>query len=220
MKVYDISMTIASNMPVYKGKTAKRPVFTLDSDFRTGSVYETRLTMNLHTGTHLDAPLHIDPEGESLDGLTLRQVIGRCQVVDFPQVQAGITQKDLLEKNIMEDGFVLLKTRNSYEAILESDFVYLDQTGAEYLANKRVRGVGIDALGIERNQPGHPTHRLLLGAGIVILEGLRLSKVPEGHYLLVAAPVRMSGVEAAPVRALLFEHPVEAELEFVEIWEP
>ena len=66
-------------------------------------------------------------------------------------------------------------------------------------------GVGIDALGIERNQPGHPTHKILLGAGIVILEGLRLKGVPEGDYFLAAPPLKLNGYEAAPVRAALIK---------------
>jgi arylformamidase len=99
---------------------------------------------------------------------------------------------------------VLLKSRNSFEDILEGDFVYLDGTGAQHLKDRGVIGVGSDALGIERAQPAHETHKALLGCGIVILEGLRLADVPEGEYLLVAAPVKIRA-EAAPVRAILLE---------------
>ena len=66
-------------------------------------------------------------------------------------------------------------------------------------------GVGIDSLGIERDQPGHPTHRILFSAGILILEGLRLEHVPAGEYLMVAAPLKITQAEAAPVRAVLLQ---------------
>ena len=85
------------------------------------------------------------------------------------------------------------------------DFIYLAESGARYLVDKGVRGVGIDALGIERNQLGHPTHKLLLANGIYILEGLRLKEVKEGSYTLIAAPLNIIGVEASPVRALLLD---------------
>ena len=68
---------------------------------------------------------------------------------------------------------------------------------------KEIKGVGIDALGIERNQT--PTHKLLLGAGIIIIEGLRLKDVPEGEYFLIALPLKIKDVEAAPTRAILVE---------------
>ncbi|MPM69580.1 Kynurenine formamidase [bioreactor metagenome] len=88
---------------------------------------------------------------------------------------------------------------------MEDKFIYLDKSGAEYLREKKVIGVGIDALGIERSQPDHGTHKALLGAGIVILEGLRLRDIEEDKYLLFAAPLRLVGAEAAPARALLIK---------------
>ena len=73
------------------------------------------------------------------------------------------------------------------------------------LASRKIKGVGIDSLGIERNQPDHATHKILLGNGIHILEGLRLKNVKEGEYTLIAAPLNIKNVEASPVRALLVE---------------
>lgn len=203
MKIYDISMEIDYNMPVYKGKTSKRPLVKAESDFTSGAVYETKLEMNMHTGTHIDRSLHIFQGGNTIDTLDLEKVITKCRVLDFKSVEERISQEHLIEKNIAEGDFILLKTQNSYLDILEGEFIYLDKTGADYLKNKRVQGVGIDALGIERGQPEHETHKILLGAGIVILEGLRLKEVEEDEYLLVAAPINVAGAEAAPVRAVL-----------------
>lgn len=205
MKIYDISMSLYSSMPVYKGKVSKRPVITVESDFNSGSVYETRLEMNMHTGTHLDAPLHILQDGNTIAHLELEKVVRKCKVLDFQKVEDKVTQKDLAEKNIVEGDFIILKTKNSFLDILEQDFIFLDKTGAEYLKNKRITGVGIDALGIERSQPEHETHKILLGSGIVILEGLCLRDVEEDEYFLFAAPIKIANAEAAPVRALLIK---------------
>lgn len=204
-KIYDISMPVTPFMPVYKGKEHKRPIISTDSDFSTGTAYETRLEMNLHTGTHLDAPLHMIRDGYTLEKTDLSKVVTGCRVLNLTHVKEKITAADLAGCPIKEKDFILLKTRNSFEDILETEFVYLDKTGAEYLKNFNIKGVGIDALGIERNQPDHETHICLLKAGIIILEGLRLKDIEEGEYLLSAAPILIPGAEAAPVRAYLIK---------------
>jgi arylformamidase len=205
MKIYDISMKIFCEMPVYKGKESKRPIIKVASDFTSGTVYETKLEMNMHTGTHVDRSLHLLQGGSTIETLDLSKVITKCKVFDFKDVEERITKEQLSKKSIDRNDFIILKTKNSFEDILEGEFIYLDKTGAEYLRSKNIKGVGIDALGIERNQPEHETHKILLGAGIVILEGLRLKDVEEGEYLLAAAPINVVGCEAAPVRAVLIE---------------
>lgn len=209
MKIYDISMSISEDMPVYNGKASKKPVFKVESNFQTASAYETRLNINLHTGTHMDAPLHFIEGGGTIDLLELEKVVRKCKVFDFQEVENCITQEQLAQKNIVTGDFVILKTKNSFVDILEKDFIFVDKSGAEYLRSKKIVGVGIDSLGIERSQPKHETHKTLLGEGIVILEGLRLKDVEEGEYLLVAAPIKIASAEAAPVRALLIANLME-----------
>ena len=203
MKIYDISMEISRKMPVYKGKEEKRPVFKTVSTLKTASSHETRLDIDLHTGTHVDAPLHMVEGGDSLESIGLDKVITKCRVVDLTDINEKISKIDLESKEIQKDDFILLKTKNSTENILEGAFIYLDKTGAEYLRDKKIKGVGIDALGIERAQPDHETHIILFEAGIVIIEGLKLDEVDEGEYFLFAAPLKIKGVEASPVRAVL-----------------
>ncbi len=205
MKLYDISLPIAASMPVYKGLEVKRPILSTDMDFNKGKAYESRLEMNLHTGTHIDRPLHMIPGGDTMNTLPLSQVVTPCRVLDLTEAKDKVTKEELLKKDIPMGSFLLLKTRNSYENLLEKDFIYLDRTGAEYLQERKVIGVGIDSLGIERSQPDHETHIRLLGSGAVILEGLQLKDIEEGEYLLSAAPLNIEGVEAAPVRAYLFK---------------
>ncbi|WP_069998124.1 cyclase family protein [Cellulosilyticum sp. I15G10I2] len=205
MKIYDISMKICYEMPVYKGREAKRPVMKVESDFTSSSVYESKITMNMHTGTHVDSALHMLPEGTTIDTLPLEKVITKCKVFDLQHVTGGISEEHLKEKDIVEGDFILLKTKNSYLDILENEFIFVDKTGASYLEQKKIKGVGIDSLGIERAQPEHETHKILLGADIVILEGLNLRDIEEDEYLLVAAPINVIGAEAAPARAVLIK---------------
>ncbi len=208
MKIYDISTEISQDMMVYKDREEKRPNIKVVRDFSTGTVYESIITMDLHTGTHMDAPLHMIEGGETIENQDLSKVLRPCKVLDLTYVEDGIGVKHLEEKNIEEGDFLLLKTRNSLregEKSFDYDFVYLDKRGAEFLREKKVIGVGIDALGIERAQPDHETHKILMGDGIVIIEGLALKDVPEGEYTLIALPLKIKGGEASPVRAVLVE---------------
>ncbi len=205
MKIIDISMPVSHDMPVYKAREEKRPHISVQSSFSDASVYESRIDMNMHTGTHIDAPMHIFEDGGTIEKLDLSKVITRSRVLDFQNAENSISRELLETKTIEKGDFVLLKTKNSASDILEGEFVFLDKSGAEYLKEKEVSGVGIDALGIERSQPGHETHKLLLGSGIIILEGLRLDGVSEAEYLLLAAPVLFKGAEAAPARAVLIQ---------------
>lgn len=205
MEIIDISMPITHDMPVYKGKEEKRPNLKVQSDFTTGTAYESRIDMNMHTGTHLDRSKHMIPNGTLIESLDLSKVVTKCKVLDLTEIEDKITADDLKTKNIEEGDFVLLKTKNSYLDILEGDFIFLDKSGAQYLKSKKVKGAGTDGLGIERSQPDHETHKTLLEIDSVIIEGLRLKDVDEGEYFLFAAPIYIVGAEAAPLRAVLLK---------------
>jgi len=208
MKIWDISMGIHPGMPVYKNRDENRPVFTVARDRAGGSAYETRVTLNLHTGTHLDAPFHILEGGSTSDVMDPGRLITRCRVLDLSGAEDRITRQDLEDHAVEADDFIILKTRNSKSDTFDYGFVFLDESGARYLRERKVRGVGIDSLGIERDQPGHPTHRILMEAGIIILEGLRLAHVSAGEYTLIALPLKLEGLEASPVRAVLVQPPL------------
>lgn len=211
-KIIDISMPIYEGMKVYKGRDAKKPRIENQVNHQTSSVHETLLSMNLHTGTHIDTKLHMIDGGEVLENISISDFIAPAIVLDFSDIEESIGEDDFvkkfeekkLEHKNLEDYFLLLKTKNSFEDILEKDFIFLNETGAKFLSEKKIRGVGIDALGIERDQPGHKTHLLLMKKNIHILEGLQLSHVKEGEYILLALPISIQGVEASPVRAVLF----------------
>lgn len=206
MRIYDITTAIGPDMAVYKNKPEKRPVFTVTSDFQTGSSHETRIQMDVHTGTHIDAPLHMIEGGETTDILNLESLVRDCVVIDLTHLNtAAIQAQDLAGADISTDDFILLKTRNSFSDTFDFEFVYVTEDAARWLADKGVAGVGVDALGIERSQPTHPTHKILFNHGVRIIEGLRLADVPAGRYQMVAAPLKLVGVDAAPARVFLIE---------------
>jgi arylformamidase len=174
-------------------------------DFDTATARESRIDMDVHCGTHVDSPLHMLPEGGTMETIPLERLVGPCRVLDLTEINGGIRQSDLERFEIENGEFLLFKTKNSFTDAFDFEFVYLAEDGAKYLIEKGIKGVGIDALGIERAQPGHPTHKSLFRADIIIIEGLRLREVPEGRYFMVAAPLKLVHTEAAPARVLLIE---------------
>lgn len=199
----DISWPISSEITEYKNGTS-----VVFNQFQADNVRSSVITLGSHTGTHVDAPSHFISCGDSIDQVPLQNLIGECVVLDLAHISNAITQHDLepFEAQITRDAIVLLKTKNSN--LFETgpfctEFIYLDATGAAYLADKKVKAVGIDYLGIERNQPGHPTHKQLLESDIAIIEGLRLQNVIPGTYFFICLPIALQGLEAAPARAIL-----------------
>ncbi len=209
MKIYDISKTIDENMVVYKNLDEKSPQFHVTREQGSGGVRESSITMDVHTGTHLDAPLHMVEGGRAIDEMPLEPLIGNCKVIDLSSVKEAIKREDLMVQSIESGDVVLFKTQNSMDQVFNFEFIYLAQSGAEYLAQKGIKGVGIDGLGIERSQSGHKTHHILFDAGIYILEGLALKDIEAGVYELVALPLKLKGLDASPVRAVLIDRGIE-----------
>jgi len=187
MSWIDVSMKITPHMKVYKNREEKKPVFETSATFEENGVYETNLKMNLHTGTHIDFPKHTIENGDTSKGFDASSLLRKVKVFDMTSVLEAISKVDIDSLSIGDNDFVFFKTKDA----------------AEYLASKHIFGVGIDGLGIERNQEGHPTHDILLGQGILILEGLDLKEVDHGIYDMVCLPMYIDDVEALPVRALL-----------------
>jgi len=111
----------------------------------------------------------------------------------------------LITAKIKEGEIVILKTSNENKEAFDYDFVYLAESGAKFLVSKNIKGVGINALGIERSQPSHNTHKSLLSKGIIIFEGLELSKIKPGRYFFIGLPLKVKDGDAAPARAVLVE---------------
>jgi arylformamidase len=205
VKIIDISMPIFYNMTVYKNKDENRPMVENLRNYETSTMYESSIWMNLHTGTHVDFPLHGIKDGTTSNNHDVSRYIGSCKVFDLTNVEDLISDKDLINLNIEKNDFILFKTRNSDKEDFDPQFVFLDESAATFLSSVSVRGVGIDALGIERSQPNHETHTVLLSNNIIILEGLRLKDVIPGNYQLICLPINILNVEALPVRAILIQ---------------
>lgn len=208
MKIIDISWPITKATTGYKD----RSIVVIDElkTFNRDGVRETSIHISSHTGTHVDAPSHFIKEGKAIDELSLDRLIGDCTVLDMTTCAERITRDCLMvhDNKIVEGSIILLRTTNSDISPTDKfspHFVYLEVSGALYLAEKKIKAVGIDYLGIEHSQPGHPTHETLMHSDIAIIEGLRLGHVQSGNYLFFCLPLYTIGLEAAPARAILIK---------------
>ena len=209
MKIYDVSMLIEPDMMVYKDKLSKKPIFKNMANHSNGVSYETNVSLDIHTGTHIDMPLHMIENGKTMDTFDFTRLMTKAKVFDMTHLEDTVVSLDDIKTfNILKDDFIIFKTKNSYydkRIGFEYEFVYVDESAARYLRDIGVGGVGIDALGIERAQDNHLTHKLLLEKDIIILEGLELKDIKEGDYQLVALPIKLKGTEGSWVRAVLIE---------------
>ena len=201
----DVSVPITDGMlhwPENPGVTLRR-VFDIDRD----GVNVSELSLGVHNGTHIDAPVHFLHEGADVGQLDPAVGIGPARVIEIAD-RVAVRRRELEAVGPKPGERLLLKTRNSdrqwFAEPFRTDFVFVAADGAEYLAECRVALVGVDYLsvgGFARDMEA--THRLLLGAGILVVEGLDLSAVNAGAYELVCLPLRLVGSEGAPARALL-----------------
>lgn len=207
MRIIDISRKIEERMAIYGNQEEKRPEIIQTRKFEKDRLNESRISLDSHTGTHIDAPYHISENGKKIDEISLDKFYGKCKVFDLTKVEEKITKYDLEKLYIQEGDIILFKTKNSFNSENKEfnfNFIFLNKIGAQYLVEKKIKTVGIDELGIERKQPNHETHKFLLEAGISIIEGLDLSNVKEGEYIICCFPLKI-WTDAAPVRAVLIK---------------
>jgi len=205
--IYDISMPLREGMPVYKGNPAYRRIVTHVLGKDGAPVNQSRLELGAHCGTHIDAPLHFEMDGFTVDAVPLDNLVGPARLLHFLRRDC-VDRADLEPLDWGGVERVLFRTRNS-DHWLKSDefdpnFVYLTGAAAAFLVERKVKLVGIDSLGIEKfGSADHQAHHALLRSGVTILEGLYLADVPAGDYTLFCGPLRVLGGEGAPARALL-----------------
>jgi len=202
-RIIDISMTIQEGMQVYKNKEEKKPRIYNTSNFQTGNAHESKIDIDVHCGTHVDAPLHMLEDGASIETIGLERLVGHARVLDLTHVEEAVGREELERHSLQRGEWVLLKTRNSFSDKFDPNFVYVREDGARYLIETGVMGVGVDGLGIERSQPEYSTHRPLFRNNVIVVEGLRLKDVSPGTYFMVVAPLKLTGIDAAPARAFL-----------------
>jgi len=171
----------------------------------------TRLSLGCHTGTHVDAPQHFVDGGVTVDKLPLELLMGPAFVAELDRLEGNIIQVyDLASLHFPRDTErLLLKTSNSYYwedrlTEFEPGYAHLSYKAAQWLVKRGIRLVGVDYMSVDAfDSSRHQSHRTLLGAGVVIVEGLNLSRVPGGHCRLVCLPLKIEGGDGAPARVLL-----------------
>jgi arylformamidase len=166
----------------------------------------TKLETCVHVGTHFDAPWHFIDDGARSEEVPLDSFLGPVFVAEIGDVPA-IERRHLERLPLKDIERLLLKTRNSAllkEPVFHSDFTYVSGDAANYLAAFPVKLVGIDYLSIDQyGTESFPAHHALLGRGIAIVEGVDLAQIAEGWYELLCLPMKLTGVDGAPVRAVL-----------------
>jgi arylformamidase len=204
MKLIDISLPLYDGMPIYPG-TAVTKIRQVKSGSGTSVLSE--LQMTSHAGTHVDAPVHGIPGGETLNQLDLEVFYGPARVLDLSSVKDSVEVGHLQAKAVMQGERILIKTMNSSRDFkaFRDDYVYLSASAAEYLAQIGVMLVGIDALSIKkRGDKDNSSHTSLMSRQIPILEGINLKDVQEGEYTLSAFPIALQ-YDGAPARAVLIK---------------
>jgi arylformamidase len=210
MPIYDVSLPISESLVVWPSDPPIRITQPYHLD-RGDSATVTRLDMGAHTGTHVDAPAHFIPGGSGVDGIDLHVLVGPALVVHAPEADA--LSADVLAALQIPPGTerVLFRTRNSerwarnFAREFAEDFVAIPDDGARWLVAHGARLVGIDYLSVGPFGATAPTHRTLLRAGVVPVEGLNLSGIAPGVYQLVCLPLRIVGADGAPARAILID---------------
>ncbi|MCA1834133.1 MAG: cyclase family protein [Actinomycetota bacterium] len=210
MRIIDVSLGIGPNLPTWPDDP---PV----SVTRTARIHRgdpanvSELRLGSHTGTHVDPPFHFIDGAPGADALSLDVLIGAAHVIDMTGF-TGQIEPDQLERIMPEDAErILFKTDNSLlwrepKPVFPREYVGLSPQGAAWLVERNIKLVGTDFLSIEAfHAPGHPTHRTLLEAGVIIVEGLDLWNVSAGMYTLACLPLKIMGGDGAPARAVLIE---------------
>jgi arylformamidase len=205
-RLIDISMPVSSGTPAWPGSPGAR-TNQLKSLAAGDEANATLLEMDVHTGTHLDAPSHMLREGATIDEHSLDTGVGVATVADTGSARA-IDAEVLANLGLPDDcRRLLLRTQNSRRPELQQqfspDYAALTLSGAEWVVERGIALVGIDYLSIQLFDDPTETHHVLFRAGVTILEGLRLEAVEPGDYGLACLPLRVSGVEASPARAVL-----------------
>lgn len=204
-KIIDISVPIFSGMPFFPGDPGAEIVQA--RSISKGHVANiTELRLGSHAGTHVDAPHHFE-EGEGVDRMALDVLVGPARVVDLTGAVGTITREQLVDAGVDGVTRLLMKTTNSKLMSAErfsEDYVALSEEAAAYLLEIGVRLVGIDYLSIESfRSETYGVHHSLLGAGVVVLEGIDLDQVDAGDYELICLPLKVRDGDGAPARVIL-----------------
>ena len=211
MRIHDITVGIAPGMAIWPGDppVERRLVWKIGQG-STANV--SHLSMSVHSGTHVDAPIHYIPGGASVESLPLDALVGPCQVCEIDTGRETISAGDLEALGLpAQTQRLLVKTSNSAlwgrsERTFQPRFVSFSTEAARWIVDHGIRLVGIDYLSVEPLDAPEPVvHRTLLAAGVIPLEGVNLSAIVPGEYMLVCLPLKLAGSDGSPARVILME---------------
>ena len=196
MKIYDISQKVFS-CEVYPGDP--EPEKKVLKSMQKGEVYNlTAFSMCAHNGTHIDAPFHFIEDGKTIDEICLESFVGVAYVAEHHGIVTGNDATEIIEK---------AKKQNSEASkrILIKGDVEVSLEAAKVFASSDILLLGNEPLTVGPQEAPMAVHLALLGANIILLEGIRLEEVTEGGYFLNAAPLYLSGADGSPCRAVLID---------------
>lgn len=210
MRIYDITIPLSNNTPVWKG----------DEGIHISQVAEigdksnfniTRIELGVHSGTHIDAPRHLLNGGQTNDQIPIESLVGEVQVLEIPRENRIITPQ-ILKKSGYNPGIKRLLFRTSNSEYWKKDplnfhteYTAINAETAEMLADHNMRLVGIDYFSISPISDLVTPHRILLEKGVTILENVNLWEVNSGIYEIFCLPLKLIGVDGAPARVILRE---------------
>jgi len=166
----------------------------------------TAISTTAHVGTHIDAPLHFIPHGIDVASVPLEQLVGTAKVFHITNSKE-ISLADIQHFDIANGDRILFRTRNSeveWEQLpFMKDYVYLSTDAARFLAEKKIKCIGIDYLSLGNKDNDPQVHKLILGTSIIIIEGLKLKDIAPGIYDMVCLPLKIEGSDGAPCRVII-----------------
>jgi len=199
----DVSIPIEDEMVVFPGDPGIK--VRKDQTIEENGVNVSRMTVGLHSGTHVDSPAHFIKDAKTVDEISPDRFFGKCRVFDLTELNAKyIDAKDIAKLDIDCEA-VFFKTANSILLLkkeFDPYFVYITEAAASLLVRKGVKVLGFDYLTIDK-LASDLAHQALLGAGVVIYETVNLINVKAGLYEYYGMPLRIKGAEASPVRVIL-----------------
>jgi arylformamidase len=206
MKIFDVSVPISSRLPTWPGDP-KVSLERVSSIAKGDAANVSRLDAGVHTGTHVDAPVHFVDGATGIDSIPLETLVGPCLVVEADPPWLELRAEDLPATAHTR---ILFKTRNSArwaarKVDFETEFVAVGLELAHRLVAEGKILVGVDYLSVESYHAPfeHPVHHTLLEARIVVIEGLDLSGVEAGEYDLYCLPLKLVASDGAPARTML-----------------
>ena len=203
----DISLTLKSNMVHWPTDHPFSIERVRDMD-EGDTVNLSKITLGAHSGTHVDAPVHFIKGAKGVDQISIDSLIGPARIIEITDA-ATIKEKELAGHGIKKGERILLRTRNSISKILYNDafaedFVYMEKDAVEFLVTRGIKTLGVDYLSVGGyKKDGPDVHRMLLGAGILIIEGLDLTEALPGSYYMICLPMKILDSDGAPARAIV-----------------